>query len=52
MLVAMIIAIRQALDYKSTARAVVVCLIAWVIAVAMAALLGGLLIVVAEEIFS
>jgi Yip1 domain len=52
MLVAMIIAVRQALDYKSTARAVVVCLIAWVIAVAMAALIGGLLFVVAEEMFS
>ena len=52
MLVAMIIAIRQALDYKSTARAIVVCLIAWVIAVAMAALMGGLLFVAAEEVFS
>ncbi len=52
MLVAMIIAVRQALDYRSTARAVVVCLIAWVIAVAMAALMGGLLFVVAEEMFS
>jgi hypothetical protein len=52
MLVAMIIAIRQALDYTSTARAVVVCLIAWVIAVAMAALIGGLLFVLAEEVFS
>jgi hypothetical protein len=52
MLVAMIIAVRQALDYKSTARAVVVCLIAWVIAVAMAAVIGGLLFVVAEELFS
>lgn len=29
MLVAMIIAVRQALDYKSTLRAVVVCLIGW-----------------------
>lgn len=52
MLVAMIIAVRQALDYKSTARAVVVCLIAWVVAVAMAAVIGGLLFVVAEEMFS
>jgi hypothetical protein len=52
MLVAMIIAIRQALDYKSTARAVVVCLIAWLIAVVMAALIGGLLFVLAEELFS
>jgi hypothetical protein len=52
MLIAMVIAIRQALDYRSTARAVVVCLVAWVIAVAMAALIGGLLFFVAEELFS
>jgi len=31
MLVAMVIAVRQALDYKSTGRAVAVCLIGWVI---------------------
>ncbi|MFC2088513.1 YIP1 family protein [Calditrichota bacterium] len=31
MLVAMIIAVRQALDYKSTVRAVVVCIIGWLI---------------------
>lgn len=31
MLVAMVIAVRQALDYKGTGRAVVVCLIGWVI---------------------
>lgn len=52
MLVAMVIAIRQALDYKSTARAVVVCMIAWVIAVAMSAVIGGLLFFLAEEMFS
>ena len=51
MLVAMVIAVRQALDYKSTSRAVVVCLIAGVIAVAMTALIGGLVLVVAEELF-
>ncbi len=33
MLIAMIIAVRQALDYKSTGRAVGVCLIGWVISV-------------------
>jgi len=33
MLVAMIIAVRQALDFKSTGRAVGVCLIGWVISV-------------------
>ena len=31
MLVAMVIAVRQALDYKSTLRAVGVCMIGWVI---------------------
>ena len=31
MLVAMVIAVRQALDYKSTVRAVVVCLIGWIL---------------------
>jgi hypothetical protein len=44
-LVAMVIAVRQALDYSSTGRAVVVCLIGWVIymivAVMMAVLAGG-----------
>lgn len=35
MLVAMVIAIRQALDYRSTFRAVGVCLIGWVIQVAV-----------------
>ena len=31
MLVAMVIAVRQALDYKSTVRAVIVCVIGWII---------------------
>jgi hypothetical protein len=31
MLIAMVIAVRQALDYKSTGRAVGVCLIGWII---------------------
>jgi hypothetical protein len=31
MLVAMVIAVRQALDYQSTLRAVSVCMIGWVI---------------------
>ena len=52
MLVAMVVAIRQALDYRSIARAVVVCLIAWVIAVALAALIGGLMFLAAEKLFS
>ena len=51
MLVAMVIAVRQALDYTSTARAVIVCVIAGLIAVVMTALIGGVLFVVVEEFF-
>jgi hypothetical protein len=39
MLVAMVIAVRQALDYQSTARALGVCIIGWIIQAAMLALL-------------
>jgi len=39
MLVAMVIAVRQALDYKSTLRAVVVCIIGWIIQALILALL-------------
>ena len=35
MLVAMVIAVRQALDYKGTLRAVIVCVIGWVIQIAI-----------------
>ena len=40
MLVAMIVAVRQALDYTSTARAIAVCGLGWALAVAMAVGLG------------
>jgi hypothetical protein len=50
MLVAMVIAIRQALDYRSTGRAVIVCVITGMIGVAMAALFGALLFLLAEEV--
>jgi hypothetical protein len=43
MLVAMVIAVRQALDYESTARAVGVCVIGWVIQLIIAGVLLGLL---------
>ena len=43
MLVAMIIAVRQALDYKSTWRAVGVCLIGWIVQIAIFALFFGML---------
>ncbi len=39
MLIAMVIAVRQALDYSSTWRAVCVCVIGWVIAIAIPAIL-------------
>jgi hypothetical protein len=39
MLVAMVIAVRQALDYRSTLRAVGVCLIGWVIQAVIVSLL-------------
>jgi hypothetical protein len=42
MLVAMVIAVRQALDYSGTGRAVGVCLIGWLVQVAVLALLFGL----------
>jgi len=40
MLAAMIVAVRQALDYKSTVRAVAVCGLGWVLAIAIAVGLG------------
>lgn len=42
MLVAMVIAVRQALDYSSTWRAIGVCLLGWLIQALILALLGGL----------
>lgn len=42
MLVAMVIAVRQALDYTSTGRAVGVCLIGWIIQLMIIFLLSGL----------
>lgn len=38
MLVAMVIAVRQALDYRSTGRAVIVCLIGWLVQVLIMAI--------------
>jgi hypothetical protein len=46
----MVIAIRQALDYKSTWRAVIVCVVTFLIGVIAAALFGALLFQVAEEV--
>jgi hypothetical protein len=41
LLVAMVIAVRQALDYRSTGRAIGVCVIGWIIYVIVFAVLGG-----------
>ena len=40
MLLAMIVAVRQALDYKSTGRAVIVCAIGWVLSIILTVLFG------------
>ena len=40
MLVAMVVAVRQALDYTSTSRAVAVCVLGWTLAVVFAVVLG------------
>jgi len=40
MLAAMVVAVRQALDYETTMRAVAVCVIGWALAVAMSVLLS------------
>ena len=50
MLVAMVIAIRQALDYRSTWRAALVCVITGLAGVVMAALFGALVFLLAEEV--
>jgi Yip1 domain len=39
-LVAMVVAVRQALDYTSTARAVAVCIIGWTLALGFAVVIG------------
>jgi hypothetical protein len=40
MLAAMIVAVRQALDYQSTGRAIAVCVLGWTLAIAIAATIG------------
>ncbi len=41
-LVAMVIAVRQALDYKSTGRAVGVCVLGWIVQIVVILLLAGI----------
>ena len=40
MLAAMVVAVRQALDYTSTARAIAVCVVGWIIAIVVAIAIG------------
>ena len=40
MLAAMVVAVRQALDYTSTGRAVAVCVVGWLLAIAFAVVFG------------
>ena len=40
MLLAMVVAVRQALDYKSTGRAIDVCVVGWALSLAVAAIIG------------
>ena len=40
MLVAMVVAVRQALDYTSTARAIAVCVLGWALAIAISIVIG------------
>ena len=40
MLVAMVVAVRHALDYRSTARAIGVCVVGWALSLAIAAAIG------------
>lgn len=42
MLLAMVVAVRQALDYKSTIRAVGVCVIGWALSLVIAAVIGNI----------
>jgi hypothetical protein len=44
MLVAMIVAVRQALDYSSTGRAVIVCIIGWIVQMIIGVLLFTLFV--------
>ena len=41
MLATMVVAVRQALDYRSTARAVGVCVIGWVLSLVIALIIAG-----------
>jgi len=43
MIAAGVVGIRQALDYRSTARAIVVCVVAWLLSMAVVILVAGML---------
>jgi hypothetical protein len=48
---AMVVAIRQSLDYKSLGRAAVVCLIAWFVSLLMGVVFGAMLLISAGSLF-
>ena len=48
----MVVAVRQALDYKSLSRAAVVCLVAWFVAMLMGVVFGAMLRISAGSLFS
>jgi hypothetical protein len=50
LIAAMVVAVRQALDYTSTMRAVVVCLIGWLIAIGMVAIFGSIFFMSARSV--
>jgi hypothetical protein len=41
MLAAMVVAVRQALDYRSTMRAIAVCALGWLLSLVVAAIIGN-----------
>jgi hypothetical protein len=41
MLISMVIAVRQALDYRSTGRAIAVCFLGWIFSLLLAVIVGG-----------
>jgi hypothetical protein len=48
LLVSMVVAVRQALDYRSTARAIAVCIIGWALALGLSVLLSALFMPLSE----
>lgn len=43
MLIAVVVGVRQALDYRSTGRAIGICLIGWIVQIVIFAVVGAVL---------